>query len=237
MDPKLSPDWNKYPSYVDLQTNSRISIIISVRSLYSDSVLNSLVRFLEDEGYQSKSKLVNGVVLSASIYKDNNMLGTIESHYVWLVGEISFLLYQHLLKLLKTDFGYHENTISVIYHKEMETVIEKSILIRFRSGIPKSSNSLVPYSACHLYYDDTLIGKALLEYYNPDTGEYEPTILLIEVSQEWQSYGVKILEFIENILQENGFTKLWALNIQNELFWKGVGYDINENHAIKYLKS
>ncbi|NIU00172.1 MAG: hypothetical protein GWN01_04295, partial [Nitrosopumilaceae archaeon] len=68
--------WNKYPSYVDLQTNSRISIIISVRSLYSDSVLNSLVRFLEDEGYQSKSKLVNGVVLSASIYKDNNMLGT-----------------------------------------------------------------------------------------------------------------------------------------------------------------
>ena len=236
MDIKFSSDWKQFPSYDDLETDSKFStLILSVKSQYSDPILNSLVKSLNEKNYITKSKLIKGTTISVNIFQGSEKVGTIESHYVWLLGNLSSFLYEDVKKLLKTDFSYFGKTIGRVYHSDTETKLEENFSIRSRSGIPKDDEELIPYTFFFLYEKDVLIGKTLVKYLNPEMGEYEPTIMLMEISEEKQDDGIKFLKFIEDHLKQNGFTKLWVLDIQNDVFWTNAGFKIDENQAVKYL--
>lgn len=224
-------------SYDDLKTDSEIStLIFSINSQYSDSVLNSLVESLREKKYVVRSKLVNNAILTVTIFQDNQKVGTIESHYVWLVSRLSSALCEEVIQMLKTDFNYFGQIVCRVPHTDKETILNDNLSMKVRSGIINSTTELIPHTIFFLYEKQCLIGKVLIKYFNSDMGEYEPAILIMEISNDMQDKSGVFLQLIEQELRQGGFVKLWVKDIQNDNFWKKHHYQIDDSQAVKYLQ-
>lgn len=221
-------------SYNDILIESEIStIILSVHSQYSDNILNSLTKSLSEK-YTIKSSLKNNTTLNVLVFHDNNRIGVIDSHYVCLVARVSNLLYKDIIEILKSDFGYFRQIVCKIDHVYKEERLSNRITVKMSSGIVESIDDMIPVSAFLFYYNEILIAKILIKYYNLEMDEYEPTVIFTDISK-FQEKSEIFFRYIEDKLRENGFVKIWINDIQSDKFWIKNNYQIIGKQALKYL--
>lgn len=236
MDLKFQSDGCSF-SCDEIQTDPEVStVILSVHSQYSDNILNSLAESLKQKQYEVRSSLRNKTTLSAAIFYEGSMEGTIDSHYVCLVASVSRRLYGDLTEILKSDFGYFRQTVCRVPHTDEDEMLDDEVLSRTVSGAVGTIDEMVPFSVFLMYKDGVMIAKALLKYHNPEMGEYEPTVVSIEVSDDRQESSGMFLKHLEDKVKGYGFVKLWVMGIQNEGFWGKNGYQIIDEQGLKYLR-
>ncbi len=235
MEPRFLVDGRVFSRDEMLVDPGVATMIFSVHSQYSDQVLNSLAESLKERGYAVRSSLKDGTVLSAMIFSGGRRAGTIDSHYVWLVANASLQLCDDIAGILRDSFGYFRHIVGRVPHVEKEEVVSGRVSVRTASGIVESPDRGVPLSVFLLYEGESLIGRALVDYFNPEMGEYEPTVVSIQVSREGQGRAGILLGHMEGELGRNGFVKLWVRDVQNEGFWRGAGYQIDGGQGVKYL--
>lgn len=235
MDLKFQSD-RRIISCDEIQTDPEVStVILSVHSQYSDHILNALSESLKQKLYEIRSSLKNNITLSVSVFYKGRQEGIIDSHYVCLVASASSRLYNDITEILKSDFGYFRQTVCRVPHTDKKEVLADGVLARTISGTIKALPQ-IPFTAFVMSQDGITIAKALLKYHNPEMGEYEPSIIAIEVLHDRQEVSSVFLKYIEDKLGKYGFVKLWAVEIQNELFWSKSGYQTIDGQGIKYLK-
>jgi GNAT superfamily N-acetyltransferase len=60
---------------------------------------------------------------------------------------------------------------------------------------------------------------------------------MLEVLEEYRNRGLgkKILKWVENLAQKQGFDRIWASDTTSMYFWQTNGYDIDIDEGLKYL--
>ena len=236
MNSKFHTD-RKVFSYDEIQVDPGISTtILFVHSQYSDHVLNSLAESLKEKQYVVKSSLKNKTILSAQILYNGREVGTVDSHYVWLVANTTLHLDKDIDEILKSNFSYFRKQVYRVPHTDKEKILSDKMSVRTISGIIAPLDDTVPFSIFLLYEDRTLIGKALLSYFNSEMDEYDPTIVSMQVLKERQGESGVFMKQIEGELKRCGFVKLWIKEVQNEDFWAKAGYQFEDGQGVKYLK-
>lgn len=89
-------------------------------------------------------------------------------------------------------------------------------------------------------FNDTLVAKALVSFYNDEMDEVAPTIDPIEVSNKHRNSGIgrRLVRLIERVSRKEGFDRVWASDIGitgSTEFWRKIGYEIDFDEAVKYL--
>ena len=234
MDSKFQVD-GKIFLYDDMQVDSQVStVILSIRSQYSDHVLNSLAESLKERQYEVESSLKDKTTVNVRVFYNDCEVGSIDSHYVWLVANMTQQLYGEITEILKTNFGYFKQTLCRVPHTYKEESLSDGIFVKTVSGI-MGLDGMIPHTVFLLYDGSTLAGKALVSYFNSEMAEYEPTVISIEIPMERSERSSMFLRYIEEKLKQYGFVKLWIREVQNESFWESANYQIDDGQGIKYL--
>jgi N-acetylglutamate synthase-like GNAT family acetyltransferase len=99
-------------------------------------------------------------------------------------------------------------------------------------------DELTPHTFYRFTKQRKLIGKASIDYFNGEMGEYAPSIDMFEILPQFRGHGTgkRLLQLIEDDAQAAGFDRIWATEVVSSFdFWKKAGYDIDIDEGLKCL--
>ncbi|QLH08820.1 hypothetical protein DSQ19_04375 [Candidatus Nitrosotenuis sp. DW1] len=216
------------------------TIIISFNTNLADKFIDELASFLKGKNYSVEEELIDGIIRRLNVVHEKQEISILEPNDNWAVLRVNSDLTESIIDLAYKKFEKEIFSVGKVPHISKEQSLKsKNFVVKSRSGLHESSDNLTPYSYFRLFENNTLIAEALLEYFNGEMGEFEPTILLIEVDSKYREKGIgkKFLQFIECEMVRCGFAKIWSSDTQTMDFWEKMGYDIDIDEGEKYLDS
>lgn len=230
-------NWDLYPKYDEIVTDPEVSTsIFAFESEIAEPVYEKTIQFLKTKGYHVNEELIESVIKRSSIFLQNKQVGLLEPAYSWLILRTNSELDQLIRDFIYENYEDEIRSAGNVRHEEDEKKLKKNAYrVKFRSGVHESHDNLTPYTFFELHRKNELLAKAILEYYNGEMSEFEPTILLIEVREDIQQKGIGsyLLRFIECQLSRWGFYTIWSSDTKNMGFWEKMGYEIDIDEGVK----
>jgi len=119
-------------------------------------------------------------------------------------------------------------------HFELHGTDVKATVTTGTSERQKKDN-LLPVTFYWFRLARKLIGKAYLRYFNLEIGECAPMIELFEVREKYRRKGIgtMMLRTIELDAFNQGFDRIWAIDVRSYEFFKKAGYKFNWDVCVK----
>jgi len=128
----------------------------------------------------------------------------------------------------------HENASFTLKRTKLKGFLRTGVL---RSETNDLSRFLYPETFLTFWLGREIVAKVLLGYHNGEMNESVASIVMLEVLEEYRNRGLgkKILKWVENLAQKQGFDRIWASDTTSMYFWQTNGYDIDIDEGLKYL--
>lgn len=224
-----SLNWEIYPAFKDVQTDSRITIIIGVKG----EPLEIIPKLFEKCKVEfTNSEIEESEYSKKIIIKNSTDIAIASTHY----NCITVRFYEKSKKLeeiLGTMFHDESYFFAEVHHGEETIRFQNSRL----STISKAGyadhlgeNELVTF--LKFFHDNVHVADMIIGYTASEMGVCSVTIWMFEVFSEFQGkgFGKEIISKMECRAYDQGFLKMRIENTQSMGFWKKLEYfiDIDE---------
>lgn len=248
--------WSRYTGYDDIIADKERKTFFAFfeERDQTTELFDKFVNTLSNDGFMTEVKYEErdwttiyrithkqkGVEMLAQNYIDNCMI--VQSLNPRSDSEVS----RYLNQLEAMDYDINDwLCVASVEHGLITIRLKtgKALSVVVKTGAVKGLDEkgiLVPYSFYMLKQSDKLIGQALVKYYHDqfDITECGPTIVMFEILRKYRDKGLggSLLELIEKLACESGFTKIFLSDTHSNYFWHKHDYDIDIDEGEKELE-
>lgn len=233
----ISLNWDIYTTFEQIKPESSIvTYFLYPKDELNDSILNDCKIWFDKIGYSTH---VNSEEHEYDVLEISNR----DEKLAYLYHLMDCLIIQQISKESSLVLNFIDNNsffkldfLAQVPHIETEENIEDYI-VKYRTGVFDNDSELLPRTFFHLTYNNQLLGKALLEYFEGEFGSIGSTLLMFEIEEEFREmgFGQLLSQFIEKKMKHYGFDILYLSDTRSMKFWKKMGYEIDIDEGWKKL--
>lgn len=232
-------NWHIYTTYEEIKPNNAVTTyFLNIRT--DTTTFEKIKNWLSEKELQVEPIDLDGS--GDSIYynvqtKDQSKIVTLSDFEEYVVVNcLNDKARELIINLINSVKSEIKRVVELSHKEENFNIHDSELNAISRTGFTKNKEGdyLPPKTFYKFFKGEEIVAIMLLEYFNFEMGDCAPTIMMIEVADQYRGlgYGKKILKNIECNLKDRGFRRIWSSDTKSEWFWKKMGYhiDIDEGY-------
>lgn len=180
-------NWEIYPNFDDIQTDSGFTILIGRHEDDADEQISQL--YEKCKKYFPNSTFQEIEYCPEIIIQDQNKIANITTTYNCIRARF-FAESQQLREILYEEYLEDNKFFVEIPHKEINHKFKTGISAVSKSGYHLHQEEIELFSFWRFSFDGLLIAEMLMNYCAHEMGQCTATILLFEVFPEFRNKGL-----------------------------------------------
>jgi|GEM_PF-5030438 GNAT superfamily N-acetyltransferase len=228
-------NWESYPNFHNIQTDSGFTVLIGRHGDDADEQVTQL--YEKCKKYFPNSTFREVEYRPEIIIQNRDKIANITTTYNCIRVRF-FTESKQLQEILYEECLEDSKFFVEIPHKEISHEFKKtSITAISKTGYQFHQDETELFSFWKFSLNGAMVAEMLMNYCAHEMGECTATILLFEVIPEFRNKGLgkKIISEIECFVFKEGFVNLRLDNTQSMEFWEKLGYEIDLDEGDKDL--